>query len=104
MSVKIPKNMVWKIRTPNVAWRFSGHRCPDCGDPMIINKHGHECGAMHCNYSEKYTKPKPENLDKASKFITELTNKQPSDKFFDEIEKLIDEDVDLLKDLAEKGD
>jgi hypothetical protein len=49
-------------------------------------------------------KPKPENLDKASKLIADLTNKQPSDKFFDDIEKLIDEDKDLLEDLAKKGD
>lgn len=49
-------------------------------------------------------KPKPENLDKVSKLIEELTKKQPSDKFFDDIEKLIDEDKSLLEDLANKGD
>lgn len=104
MSIKIPENMHWQTKPPSRNWEFSGHRCPDCGDRMIINKHGHECGAMHCNYSEKYMKPKPENLDKASKLIADLTNKQPSDKFFEDIEKLIDEDEELMKDLAEKGD
>jgi ribosomal protein S27AE len=87
----------------NRLWKFSGKGCPKCGDHMIINKHGHECGAIHCDYTE-WVRPKPENLDRASKLITDLTDRHPSDKFFEDIEKLIDEDKELLKDLAEKGE
>jgi len=81
--------------TTKRSWKFSGHRCPKCGGLMILNKHGHECGAAHCEYVEKYAKPKPENLYKASKLIKELTNKQPSDKFFEEIDDSIKKDSDL---------
>lgn len=33
-------------------WEFSGQSCPKCGDRMILNKHGHECGSMYCSYNE----------------------------------------------------
>lgn len=33
-------------------WRFVGRRCPKCGDQMIVNHTGIECGSMHCTYRE----------------------------------------------------
>jgi len=41
----------------NRNWWFSGYNCPRCGGKMIVNKHGHECGDMYCDYIDPENQP-----------------------------------------------
>jgi hypothetical protein len=48
--------------------------------------------------------PKPENLEKVQKMLSDAHNKEPSDDFFLLIDRYMEENKDLLEDLAKKGD
>lgn len=63
IQVRMHETETFDLSTPrkvpdkdgSVNSKLTGHRCPKCGDHMISNQTGHECGAMNCDYNAGYT-------------------------------------------------